>query len=177
MNARVGVLVGLVVAAAASRLLPHPPNVTPVAALALFGGAHFSSRWQAYVVPLAAMLLSDLVIGWHPLAPVVYLSLALAVPIGMWVGRRLTATRVVAGALGASVLFYLITNFAVWAQGALYPRTASGLLAAYVAALPFFRNTVAGDLVYSAILFGGFALLQRAVPALRPQPARAHTTR
>ncbi|MDQ7819730.1 MAG: DUF6580 family putative transport protein [Armatimonadota bacterium] len=170
MNARVGVLLGLVLAAAASRLLPHPPNVTPVAALALFGGAHFGRLWQACAVPLGAMLLSDLVIGLHALIPFVYGSLALAVLIGIWVGRRLTPGRVAAGAVGSSVLFFLVTNFGVWAQGALYPRTADGLLAAYVAALPFFRNTVAGDLFYAAVLFGGFALLERAVPALRTRP-------
>ncbi len=170
MRARTAVLLGLVLAAAASRLLPHPPNFTPVAAVALFGGAHFHQRWQAFAVPLGAMLLSDLVIGLHALVPVVYAAIALAVPIGMWVGRRLGPVRVVAGALAGSILFFLVTNFGVWLEGALYPRTAQGLLAAYLAAIPFFRNTVAGDLAYSVVLFGGFALLQRLLPGLRARP-------
>lgn len=155
-----------VLLAAASRLMPHPPNVTPIAAMALFGGAHFSSLAAAYVVPLAAMLLSDLVLGFHPTMPFVYASFLLIVLIGTQLRRR-TASAAAVAALGSSVLFFLVTNFGVWVTGTLYPKTGAGLVTAYAAALPFFRNTVVGDLLYVAVLFGGFALLERYVPALR----------
>jgi hypothetical protein len=158
------VLVGV---AAASRLLPHPPNVTPLGALALFGGAVFSDLRLAFGVPLAAMLVSDLVLGLHETLPAVYAAFALVVCIGVWVRRRRTPLRIGAGAVAGSVVFFVVTNFAVWLAGGLYPRTLQGLLAAYVAAIPFFRNTLAGDLVYTACLFGGFALLERGLPGLR----------
>lgn len=157
----------VVLAAAASRLLPHPPNFTPIAAMALFGGAHFADRRQAFLVPLGVMALSDLVIGLHQLVPVVYGSFALIVGIGLWLRTRRTPATIAAAAIASSVVFFLITNFGVWALGSWYPKTAAGLLAAYVAAVPFFRNTLAGDLFYTAVLFGGFALLGRLFPSLR----------
>ncbi len=153
--------------AAASRLIPHPPNVTPIAAMALFGGAYFSNRAAAYLVPLAAMVLSDLALGFHPTMPFVYASFILIVLIGSRLRGRRTLSTVTLSALASSVLFFLVTNFGVWVMGTLYPKTLAGLAAAYVAALPFFRNTVLGDLSYVAILFGGFALLERYLPALR----------
>lgn len=153
--------------AAASRLIPHPPNVTPIAAMALFGGAYFSNRAAAYVVPLAAVVLSDLILGFHSTMPFVYASFLLIVLIGSRLRRQKNVSAVAGASLVSSVLFFLVTNFGVWLTGTLYPRTWAGLAAAYVAALPFFRNTVLGDLSYVAVLFGGFALLERYLPALR----------
>jgi len=162
-------------AAAASRLLPHPPNFTPIAAIALFGGASFYDRRVAFLVPLAAMLLSDLVIGFHRLMPLVYGSFALTVLLGFWLRRRRTPQTVLGVALASSAVFFAITNFGVWAMGSLYPHTLEGLIAAYVAAIPFFRNTVLGDLCYASVLFGGFALLERPFPVLR-EAAEVTTT-
>jgi hypothetical protein len=157
----------LIVAAAASRLLPHPPNVTPVAAMALFGGAAFVDLRLALLVPLGAMVLSDLVLGLHGTLPFVYGALAATALIGRLVRRRRRPAALVAASLTASTLFFLVTNFGVWLVGGLYPKTAAGLAAAYVAGLPFFRNTLLGDLAFTVLLFGGFALLERMVPALR----------
>jgi hypothetical protein len=169
------VLAGFVLAAAASRLLPHPPNLTPLAAMALFGGAHFPDKRAAFFVTLAAMFLSDLVIGLHRGIPVVYGCFALIVCIGMSFrgGGRRRPLAIAAAALASSILFFLITNFAVWARGVLYPRTLPGLATCYAAAIPFFRNTLIGDLAYAAILFGGFALLERRYRAIR-EPAALH---
>lgn len=161
------VLIAGIVLAAASRLMPHPPNVTPIAAMALFGGVHFSNPAAAYLVPLAAMALSDLVLGFHDTLPFVYGSFVLIVLIGSRLRREKTLVSVTIAALGSSVLFFLVTNFGVWATGTLYPKSWAGLATAYLAALPFFRNTVLGDLSYVAVLFGGFALLERYLPALR----------
>ncbi len=170
------VVAGVILAAAASRLIPHPPNVTPIAAMALFGGAHLADRRLAFLIPLAAMFLSDLVIGLHGLLPVVYASVALVVCIGFWLRARTSALRVATAALAGSVAFFVITNFGVWASGSMYPKTLEGLVAAYVAAIPFFRNTLIGDAVYVALLFGGFALLQRLAQVSRRagRPSAGH---
>ncbi len=183
LNIRFLTLVGIVIAAAAMRLVPHPPNVTPIAAMALFGGAYFSSRAAAFMVPLAAMYLGDLVLGFfvydfgwfHAALPFVYGSFALTVCLGLWVRGRRSPLRIGFAVLTGSVLFFLITNFGVWLTGSLYPRTVEGLVACYVAAIPFFRNTLLGDMIYTVALFGGFALLQQCFSALREEPSPATT--
>jgi hypothetical protein len=161
------VLISMILMAAASRLIPHPPNVTTLTAVALFGGAYFFDRRLAFVVPLTALFLSDLVLGFYRHMEVVYLSFALIVSIGLLLQKRRTALPIAGAALASSVLFFVITNFGVWAFDALYPRTLAGLVACYVAAIPFFQNTLLGDLLYTAVLFGGFALLERRLPILR----------
>ena len=166
-HARLIVILSAIVAAAAMRLVPHPPNFAPLAAMALFSGAYVGKRALAFAAPLGALLLSDLVLGFYPELAFVYLSVAATVLIGWFVARHRTVIRVGLAALAASVLFFLVTNFGVWVLMDYYPHTASGLLACYVAAIPFFQNTLAGDLFYSALLFGGFALLERAVPRIR----------
>ena len=173
-HARLLVLLSAIVAAAALRLVPHPPNFTPIGAMALFSGAYLSRRSLAFAAPLAALLLSDLVIGFYPELLFVYVSVAATVLLGWAVPRRRTVLRVAAAAVAASVLFYLLTNFGVWLLMDYYPKTFAGLIACYVAAIPFFQNTLAGDRFYSGLLFGGFALLERAVPALRLERAPRH---
>jgi len=167
LRARFWLMASLVVGVAIMRIIPHPPNFAPVAAMALFGGAHFDRRGWAFVVPLAAMLLGDAVLellfgwGFHALMPVVYVSFAAIVSLGFLLRRRRRFVPVAAVALAGSTLFFLTTNFGVWAQGSLYPRAAAGLAACYAAAVPFFGATVAGDLFYTALLFGAFALAER----------------
>lgn len=160
-------LISIILLAAASRLIPHPPNVTPLTAVALFGGAYFSDRRLAFLVPLTALFLSDLILGFYHHMEVVYLSFALIVAIGLWLQKHRTVFPIACAALASSVLFFVLTNFGVWAFDALYPKTLEGLMACYVAAIPFFRNTLLGDLSYTVVLFGGFALLERRIPVLR----------
>lgn len=165
-------MTSLVLGAALMRVLPHPPNFTPIAAVALFGGAHFDRRGWAFAVPAAAMLLSDLALealfGWglHDQLPVVYASFAAVVAMGLLLRRRRTPLSVAGAALAASTLFFVATNLGVWASGGLYPRTTTGLYTCFVAAIPFFGPTLAGDLLYTALLFGAFALAERRFPAL-----------
>ena len=123
---RILFLCGLVVIAAALRLIPHPPSFTPIGALALFGGACFANRRAAFLVPLAGMFVSDLVLGWHHLVPVVYGSFALMVCLGILLRGRRTAIPIACAALAASVMFFVVTNFCVWALGSLYPKTWEG---------------------------------------------------
>ena len=167
MNLRVTVAAGLIALAAASRLLPHPPDFTPLAALALFGGAYFSDRRLAFAVPLVALLLTDLLLGLHDTMPFVYLGFAATVLIGFALRGRVRVLPVAAAAVLSSVLFFAITNFGVWMVGNLYPHDATGLLTAYVAAIPFFQNSLLGDFLYAGLLFGGMALAERYVPGVR----------
>lgn len=175
---RMLVITGIIAVAVAVRLFVHfvpgvfPYNFTPVAAIALFGGAYFSNRKLALLVPLLAMFVSDMVIGLQTLSPVVYLCFAAMVLVGMLVLRgRTSALRVGLTAAGSATGFYLITNFFVWLGSGMYAMSASGLLACYVAGLPFYEyGSLPGTLVWSAVMFGGFALLTRRFSVLRLQP-------
>lgn len=170
---RLVALISIVLAAAATRLIPHPPNMTSIAAVALFGGAYFQDRRLAFAVPLAALFLSDLVLGLYDGMLIVYVSFALIVGAGLWLRPRRQPALIAGAALFSAVLFFVLTNFGVWAFGHLYPKTSTGLVACYVAALPFFRNSIEGDLIYTLLLFGGFAALERRFAGLRePSPTQ-----
>lgn len=170
LKPRLAVLISMIFAAAMFRLLPHPPNVNPIAALALFGGASFSDKRLAFLVPLAALFSSDLVLGLYGHMEFVYGSFAAIVCIGLLLKTRRNALAVGSAAVASSVLFFVVTNFGTWATEALYPHTFAGLTTCYVAAIPFFQNTLLGDLFFTALLFGGFALLERSFPTLREGP-------
>jgi hypothetical protein len=170
LRPRQEVLIMMILAAALTRLIPHPPNFAPIGALALFGGAYLSDKRFAFLVPFAAMLLSDLILGFYAHMEWVYGSFGLIVCVGLGLQSRRRAGWIAGASLSSSVLFFAITNFGVWAGGSLYAKGFAGLMACYVAAIPFFGNTVRGDGFYSLILFGGFALLERRFVILR-EPA------
>ena len=177
LNPRVAVLVFIVLAAALTRLMPHPPNMTSIAAIALFGGAYFSDRWLAFLVPLTALFISDMALGgFYRGMEVVYLSFALIVCIGLWLQKYRTVLPIAGAALAGSVLFFVLTNLGVWAFSGMYPATVEGLAACFTAAIPFFANTVMGDLFYTALLFGGFALLESQFGVLqKPSRRKLHS--
>ena len=173
-HARLAALFSAIVAAAALRLVPHPPNFSPIDAMALFSGAYLGRRWVAFAAPLAALFLSDLVLGFYHGMATVYATVALIVAIGWSLSSRRSPLRIAGAAVAGSVTFFLITNFGMWLFSGFYPLTSAGLAACYVAAIPFFQTTVAADLVYAGLLFGGFALAERMLPRLRagePHPA------
>jgi hypothetical protein len=188
-------LSALTLAAAISRIIPHPYNFAPFAAVALFGAATFPGRWSAVLVPFGSLLLGDCLLevtyraGWQPNWGfhrgqwVVYASLIPSLLLGFAIRGRRTVTNVAAATLAGSVFFFLSTNFAVWASGSIdvYPRTIQGLLLCYEAAIPFFKNTLAGDFVYATALFGGLALAEARFPSLRrtakPVPIPVETMR
>jgi hypothetical protein len=174
MNKRLLVLSAIVLSAAMARMLPHPPNVTPIAAMALFGGAYLCSRKLAFLLPLMAMFLSDLglwALGQVPLPGQqslwVYASFTLTVCLGFLLRHHRRVLPIAGATLVGAAMFYLVTNFGVWATGGLYPKTAAGLLQCYIAAIPFFRNMLLGDACYVALLFGGFALAEKRFVVLR----------
>ena len=154
------IIMGLILMGVVARLVPHPPNVTPLTAIALFGGTYLSRRW-AVLLPLSIVGISDLLLGWDAAIPFSWAAFALTGLVAWWVRARPGPGRIAAGALAGSVAFFLITNFGVWLIGELYPRTTAGFWECYVAAIPFFRNTVMGDLVYTAVFFGSYALITR----------------
>ncbi len=149
---------GLILMAALMRLVPHWPNFTPVGAMALLGGAYFKNKSTAFILPMAAMFLSDLIIGLHEGMWAVYIAFAVTVALGMTLKNKVSAGRTAATALASSVIFFVITNFAVWMGGFLYPRTLSGLAECFVMAVPFFHYSVLGDLFYTGILFTAYHL-------------------
>lgn len=163
------VAIGIILLAAASRLLPHPPNVTPLTAIALLGGASLSPA-HAFLLPLAALALSDLFIGFHPTVPFVYASFLATAALGLRLKTDRAAGRIAAACLASSMLFFAVTNFGVWLVSDLYPRNFAGLAACYGAALPFFRNSLLGDFAFTALLFGLERLSRRALVA-RPAAA------
>lgn len=149
-----------VVAAVILRIVPHLPNFAPIAALALFGGTYLNKKF-ALAAPLLAMLISDYFIGFYEpwVMFSVYLSFLLIGLIGLWLRRHKKLSTIVGVTLVGSILFFTLTNFAVWAATPWYPKTWSGLIECYILALPFFRNTLLGDLFYVGSIFGLYELV------------------
>ena len=156
----------LVTLGIAARFLPHPANFAPIGAIAIFSGLYLPKKW-ALILPLAAMFFSDIFIGFYawPIMASVYAGFIIMGLIGLLVRRNKKLSTVLGGTILGSVIFYLLTNGAVWAFGSLYPPTAAGLLQSYYMAIPFFRNSLLGDLFYTGALVGAYeaslALLYR----------------
>ncbi len=169
LNFKFGIIVLIIAVAALSRLLPHPPNVTPIGAIGLLGAAHFSKKYWAFIIPILALFFSNLLINnviygayndgfvlfgnlW------VYAAFAGIVLLGFVALKKVTPANLFLTSLAASTIFFLVTNFGVWMSGVMYPMSFAGLMAAYTAGLPFFLNTIAGDLFFVAALFGIYEL-------------------
>ncbi|GAC1619447.1 MAG: hypothetical protein PVS2B2_01030 [Candidatus Acidiferrum sp.] len=167
VSLRMAFIFAMILFAAVLRVAPHPWNFTPIGAMALFAGAMVRDRRVAFVIPLVALFAGDIFIGFHKLIPVVYLSFLISVAIGRLLRERTTSFWIAGATFLGAVQFFLVTNFAVWAMPGMYPHTGAGLAACYVAGLPFFWNTLAGDAIYATCLFGGFALAEHFVPALQ----------
>jgi len=155
----------LILFAAFSRLIPHTPNFTPLISTALFAGAYLQKRF-AFIVPLAALLMSDLLIGFYGFSSMafVYGSFLLIVALGLMISNKVSTIRVAGLSLTGAVLFFIVTNFGVWVvPNSMYPRTFSGLVECYVMAIPFFGNTVISTLIFSAVMFGVYEAAERFV--------------
>ena len=164
MTFKRAVLVIIILMAAFSRLLPHPPNFTPIMAMGLLGGVYFKNRQLAVIVPLLAMLVSDIVLGFHGTLIWVYSSIVI---ISLCASMLKPKMLHLGGAsLAGSMFFFIVTNFGVWMTSAFYPKTMTGLAACYVAGIPFLQNAVVGDLMYVGALFGAFELAKRSFPQL-----------
>lgn len=158
---------GIVLLAILSRFLPHPPNFAPITAVALFGSVWFTNKYIGLLLPLAIMLFSDLFLGFHNTLFFVYGSFMLISALGLLLKKNYSFGKSLAFGLTGSVLFFLITNFGVWlTSGGFYPNTMEGLMECYIAAIPFFQNTILGDVVYVSALFGFFEFAKRRIPEL-----------
>ena len=168
IHPRAALITAIVLAAAVLRIVPHPMNFTPIGALALFGGAYFSSKRAALAVPLLSLVAGDIFTSFHRLIPYVYASFLVSVAIGFWLRRKKSTSRIGAATAAGAIQFFLITNFALWASSiGSYTKNLGGLAQCYIAGLPLFWNTLAGDSFYVALLFGGMALAEKRFPSLR----------
>jgi hypothetical protein len=164
----------LIALAALTRLLPHPNNFTPIGSIALFGAAYFNRQWLMLLAPFAALFFSDLflnnviyrdlygnqftlITSWW-----IYAAFAMVMLAGFGLlSKQVTGLSVFVASLSASAIFFLVTNFSVWAESGIYPKTAAGLAACYTAGIPFLGNTVLGDLFFSVSMFGVYEWLKR----------------
>ncbi len=168
-------IIFFIIAAILLRLTPHVPNFAPITAIALFGGAYLSKK-TAIFLPLIIMVISDyLLLYWtgnsfnfqklisplslfHSTTLFVWGSFFISSLIGIYISKRKSVTNVFAASLIASIQFFIITNFGVWAMRTMYPNNLEGLIQSYIMGLPFLRTTLLGDLFYSGAFFGGFEL-------------------
>ena len=163
MDANKKIVVAMIGFGACARLLPHPWNFTPILAIALYAGVQFGRLRTGMLATFLALFLSDAIMGFYRGMGWVYAAWLIPLLIGRMVRRKPGMGAIAMGALCSSLSFFLITNFAVWAGGHLYPHTAAGLSACYVAGIPFYRNQILGDAFYTLALFGGHALIQSLV--------------
>ena len=151
----------LILIATSLRLIPHPPNFAPIAAIALFGGVYFSKK-IAFILPLLSLIISDVFIGFYEpkLMASVYGSFLICVILGFWLKKNKKWYTVLGSSLLASIIFFVITNFAVWTFTPWYVKTFSGLVQCYIMAIPFFKNTLLGGLFYVTIFFGIYEFVE-----------------
>ncbi len=143
------------------RILPLPVNFAPITAIALFGGIYLGRKY-VILIPLAAMAISDYFIGFYQLGVLlaVWGSFVAVGLIGFYIRKRKNVANVIYATLGSSILFFVVTNFAVWAAAQWYPKTLAGLTQCYFMAIPFFRNTLLGDIFFVAVFFGTYELVK-----------------
>ncbi len=183
INLRFLALTAIILLAAFSRIVPHMPNFSPLGAIGLFGAAHFNKKWQAILIPLAATFLSDLFINnviyaqYYPTFTWLstgfywqYGAYILITLVAFIIFKKVNTTTVLTGALASTTIFFLVSNFGCW-PGNFYPQNGAGLMQCYAAGVPFIKGTIFGDLFYSAVMFGGFALAQKRFTILQPAHA------
>ena len=186
LNLQNGVLSIIILLAAFTRIMPHPPNFSPMAAIGLFGAAHFAKKWQAFFIPLIGIWISDLVINnyvysssssnfvwfysgfyWQ------YMSYILIIFTGLFIfNRGISLTKTAGGMISSSGIFFLVSNFGVWAGGTMYPKNFSGLITCYAAGVPFIHNTIISDVLFTTVLFGTYYLLQVEYSSLKIKPLK-----
>ena len=186
LNLQTGVLSIIILLAAFTRIMPHPPNFSPMAAIGLFGAAHFAKKWQAFFIPLIGIWVSDLVINnyvysssssnfvwfysgfyWQ------YISYILIIFTGLFIfNRGISLTKTAGGMISSSGIFFFVSNFGVWAGGTMYPKNFSGLITCYAAGVPFIHNTIISDVLFTTVLFGTYYLLQVEYSSLKIKPLK-----
>ena len=175
-NKKVLIPLLLVILGLTARLLPHTANFTPIFAIAMFGALYLPKKY-ALIIPLAAMFVSDIFIGFYSwqIMLAVYSSFAFMGAIGLLVRKNKKFSTVLGGTLLGSILFFLITNASVWAFGTMYMHNFAGLMQSYTMAIPFFKNSLFGNLFYVGILVGGFEFAKLMITKKELLPNKART--
>ncbi len=182
INLQFGFLVAIILIVAFSRIIPHMPNFSPLAAIGLFGAAHFDKKWKAFLIPIAATWVSDLFINnviyaqYYPKFTWFYegfywqyASYLLITISGLAIFNKINTFKVLKGAVASTLIFFLVSNFGCWIGSTLYPQNLGGLMSCYAAGIPFLKGTILGDLFYSGVLFGGYYFLQSKVSFFKLQ--------
>lgn len=143
----------LLAVAVVARFLPHPPNFTPVGATAIYSGRYFNG-WTRFLVPLLAMFISDIFLGFHWTMPFVYSAFLINIFLGMWIAKKPNVPKIMLATILSSVIFFSITNFGSWLTMPMYSKDLSGLIQCYILALPFAKWTFLGDITFVTIMFG-----------------------
>ena len=162
------IIPAIIIFAAFTRLMPHPPNFTPIIAMGLFGGAYLKDKRLALLLPMGAMLIADIFLGFHGTMLWVYGSLIIITTMGFLLKSGVNLKNGAIATLGGSLLFFLVTNFGVWASGSFYPKTVEGLMSCYAAGIPFFGNTLVGSVFYSSLMFFGYEQIKKYFPIAIP---------
>ena len=160
MHIKILLIASIIFLVSLTRLVPHLPNFTPILALAIFGGAYLPNRIIALSLPILAMFLSDLIIGFHSQIYAVYVTIIVLSLLGNMIKIKNIKNLAITGFAG-SLIFFMITNFSVWLSGGLYPLTIDGLLQCYIMAIPFFHNTLISTLLFLGILFFGYTFAEK----------------
>ena len=153
-------IVTIILIGAFSRIIPHPPNFTAIGAISILGGVYFGKNYLAFLIPIISMLISDFLLGFN-MAISVYLSFLIMIPLGIGIKNKLTNLSVIKTSIYASIVFFLITNFSVWSFSTVYPNNIYGLLICYYAGIPFFFNTLLGNIFFSFSLFGIYEIVSK----------------
>ncbi len=165
-NANILFASAIILIAVVTRLIPHLPNFSPVLAIALFSGFFISNKRLAVLIPLTIMLLSDIIIGFHQSMLAVYLCFFLMVLVGFRLSDKINFTKAILATFAGSIVFFLVTNFYFWLFSGMYTMNYAGLVDCYVRAIPFYRNSILGDLAYMGVLYGSYQLFHRYVTSL-----------
>ncbi|MBH75737.1 MAG: hypothetical protein CMP68_01025 [Flavobacteriales bacterium] len=160
MKNRTLLIITIILIGAFSRIIPHPPNFTAIGAISILGGVYFGKNYLAFLVPILSMLISDFLLGFN-LALSVYLSFLIMIPLGIGIKNKLSNLSVIKTSIYASILFFLVTNLSVWFFSTIYPNNIYGLLICYYAGIPFFFNTLLGNIFFSFSLFGIYELISK----------------
>tara|TARA_Y100000590_G_scaffold126542_1_gene144726 strand:- start:70 stop:576 length:507 start_codon:yes stop_codon:yes gene_type:complete len=166
MNIKIILLCIIIFLVSLTRIFPHPPNFTPILALAIFGGAYFPNKIAALTLPVIAMFLSDLILGFHSQMYVVYGTIVILSFLGNIIKTKNIKNLAISGLVG-SLFFFIITNFSVWISGSLYPLTFDGLIQCYIMAIPFFHNTLISTLLFISVLFFGYNFAEKKYQILK----------
>lgn len=166
MNIKILLIISVIFLVSLTRIFPHPPNFTPILALAIFGGAYLPNRITAISLPIISMFISDLIIGFHSQIFTVYAAIILLSILGHLMKTKNFKNFAITGFTG-SLIFFIITNFSVWLGGSLYPLTIDGIIQCYIMAIPFFHNTLISTMLFLTILFFGYTFAEKKISNLK----------